>query len=107
MSVEFRYGDIASNFPVHLHHNTMIGISGDLNNSEYEQFYFHVRNGRPFGSAGDIGQRVFKYIQNTDGVNDGIVAKPHQELEPVSSLTYSPGVKPRDSTELRTLDPSK
>jgi len=94
MSVEFRYGDITSNFPVHTHHNTMIGISGDLDENQYEQFYYHVRNGRPFGSAGDIGNSLFKYIENPNEVNDGIVAKSHQELDPVSSLTYTPDGNP-------------
>ena len=41
MSVEFRYGDINSDYPVHDKHNTMIGIAGDLSQNEFEQFYYH------------------------------------------------------------------
>ena len=99
MSVEFRYGDITSNFPVHTHHNTMIGISGDLDENQYEQFYYHVRNARPFGSAGDIGNSLFKYIENPNEVNDGIFAKINQELDPVSSLTYTPDGYPSPASD--------
>ena len=99
MSVEFRYGNISSDFPLHDKHNTMVGIAGDLNQNEFEQFYYHVRNGRPFGSAGNIGNRIFKYIQNPNDVTDGMVAKANQELEPVSSLTYSPEGNPSPASD--------
>ncbi len=99
MSVEFRYGNISSDYPLHDNHNTMVGIAGDLNQNEFEQFYYHVRNGRPFGSAGNIGNRIFKYIQNPNDVTDGMVAKANQELEPVSSLTYSPEGNPSPASD--------
>ena len=99
MSVEFRYGNISSDYPLHDKHNTMVGIAGDLNQNEFEQFYYHVRNGRPFGSAGNIGNRIFKYIQNPNDVTDGMVAKANQELEPVSSLTYLPEGNPSPASD--------
>ena len=66
MSVEFRYGSIASNYPNHDNHNTMIGISGDIGDGEYEEFYYHSSNGELFGSARNVGSSVFKYMQASD-----------------------------------------
>ena len=99
MSIEFRYGNVDPSFPVHDNHNTMIGISGEIDKDEYEQFYFNTSNGLGFGSERNVENRVFKYVLDTTDTDKDIVAKQNQELDPVSSLKYTPEGNPSPSVD--------